>query len=234
MIAGQAPIDPLLSAWDAAQTIAEDFTGTSPSRNQIAIQGLRELITSIQTCISLATVAAPVASLSIPDPSWIARSSNHVGGNDLLSGLQNGDYYAKKEAFVAEYRVHSFMGRSIRAGRKVPRTVTDPTPFTGTANPWIRSWDGGWRISYADDFATSSKKQKIRDIAHAATKALGLHFGAVDVGELADGTLVVLEVNRAPGIEEGTIEAYGRAVHKWLSGEWATFQMSESREAVTN
>ena len=63
-------------------------------------------------------------------------------------------------------------------------------------------------------------KQRHRDIAHQAIQALGLQFGAVDIGERADGSLLVLEVNRAAGVEGGTVEAYARAVRRWITGEW--------------
>lgn len=82
------------------------------------------------------------------------------------------------------------------------------------ASNWIRSWDSGWRMVWQE----GAVKQRHRDIAHQAVSALGLDFGAVDIGELADGTLLVLEVNRAPGIEGSTLEAYANAIEAWASG----------------
>lgn len=150
---------------------------------------------------------------------WLPRMNNHVGGNDLLTPPARPDFWVRKENIVREFRVHSFLGRSIRAAVKVVRDgmkmggavgdMDDPRP---ACHPWIRSWDGGWRLSYAD----GAVKQAHRNIAHAAVKALGLDFGAVDIGQLADRTLLVLEVNRAPGIEAGTIEAYAKAVRLWV------------------
>lgn len=136
---------------------------------------------------------------------WLGRDNDHTGGLDLLDPTRNPDYYVKRENLVREYRVHSFMGRSIRAGIKKHRE--------GFAKPheWIRSWDGGWKISYDGE----SVKQRHRDVAHQALKALGLDFGAVDIGEKKDKSVVVLEVNRAPGLEGGTIEAYARAIREW-------------------
>jgi hypothetical protein len=139
---------------------------------------------------------------------WLPRIANHTGGLDLLHPPRVADFWVKKLDISREFRVHSFAGRSIRAGVKVTRK--------GFANPhpWIRSWDGGWRISYDG----TSVKQKHRDVAHAAIKALGLDFGAVDIGECKGGALVVLEVNRAPGLEGGTIEAYVEAIKRWRKG----------------
>ena len=70
---------------------------------------------------------------------WLRRSNHHVGGNDLLTPPRQVDYVVKKENFVAEYRVHSFLGHSIRAGTKKHRE--------GFANPhpWIQEYFHGPR-----------------------------------------------------------------------------------------
>lgn len=143
---------------------------------------------------------------------WVGRTADHTGGLDLLRPPQVPDYYVRRENLVKEVRVHSFKGKSIRAGVKAVREGYQAPNGTAldvkNAHPWIRSWDGGWRISYSGE----GIKNKHRDLAHAAVAALGLDFGAVDIGERSDGTLVVLEVNRAPGLEGGTIEAYAKAI----------------------
>ena len=140
-----------------------------------------------------------------PPAIWVPRSNHHVGGNDLLNPPRRPDYYVKRLNLVTEYRVHSFLGKSIRTGIKIHRE--------GFENPhrWIRSWDAGWRISYA-----GVEKRGLRNLAHRAVEALGLQFGAVDIGENQDGSLVVLEVNRAPGLEGGTITAYANAIRNWM------------------
>lgn len=143
---------------------------------------------------------------------WLARSSNHVGGNDLLRGITGSpSFYSKKLSLVSEFRIHSFQGKSIRAGIKAPRIDADKP---ASIHPWIRSWDGGWRILYD---GVSSKKAH-RELAHAAVSALGLDFGAVDIGVDAAGALIVLEVNRAPGLDGRTIDCYAEAIQRWLDG----------------
>jgi hypothetical protein len=146
-----------------------------------------------------------------PAEIWLPRKNNHVGGNDLLQNdLQNPDFYSKKLDIVEEYRLHVFRGKSIRAGKK----VAQPTRPDGRTAPhqWIRSFDAGWVIKY-DQF--ESNKQ-MREVAKNAVKALGLDFAAVDIGKLANGTYVALEVNRAPGVEGGTVTAYARAIQNWI------------------
>jgi hypothetical protein len=214
-----APVDPLIALWQTAQEAAEAFTNLEPARHAVALAGIDELRAMLGRVRMAQIIPAPVAPPAQPDGQWLARKNNHVGGNDLLNPDERADYFSKWEQFVREYRVHSFFGRSIRAGQKVHRTPQSETPFHGTPHPWIRSFDGGWMISYADG-ALGERPQRIRDIAHDAVRALGLNFGAVDIGERADGTLVVLEVNRAPGVEGGTTEAYARAARRWIAGEW--------------
>jgi hypothetical protein len=140
----------------------------------------------------------------------LPRKFQHIGGNDLLNPTPpaQADFWSEKEEFVREYRIHSFAGKSIRAGVKMVREGF-PNP-----HPWIRSYDAGWRINY-DGFKST---RKMRNLAHEAVKNLGLTFGAVDIGELADGTFVLLEVNRAPGIEGNSIERYAEAIRELAEG----------------
>lgn len=146
-------------------------------------------------------VVVPVAS------EWLPRLNSHQGGNDLLHPPAEPDYWVKRVNIRREFRVHSFLGQSIRAGVKQPREVDFQV------HEWVRSWAAGWRISYDG----STTKQRHRDLAASAVRALGLQFGAVDIGERADGSALVLEVNRAPGLEGGTIAAYAQAILQWTN-----------------
>lgn len=217
-VATVAPPDPLLPIWDDAQDAAEAFTQLVLTRNPVAQTGVKELIDKLGKVKAGMLTAAPVAPPQTVGE-WLGRKYHHVGGNDLLTPKTTPDFYVKKETFVNEYRVHSFLGKSIRAGKKIPRTPQGETPFTGTPHPWVRSFNAGWWLTY-DDEALGDNKQQKRDLAHKAVKTLGLNFGAVDIGETGRGELIVLEINRAPGVENGTVEAYARSIRKWASGEW--------------
>lgn len=151
---------------------------------------------------------------AVPAQTWLPRKNNHVGGNDLLADTLNApDFYSKKENITEEYRLHMFLGKSIRAGKKIQR----PTRPDGRTAPhqWIRSFDAGWVIDYTGFEST----KEMRELAASALTALGLDFGAVDIGRKSDGTLIVLEVNRAPGVEGGTVEAYAKKIIAWSKGE---------------
>lgn len=220
-----APDDPAVAQLRTLFDLVDDFTDFSEDllnnrpvaipRTDVYRASLNDLQTALSNYRALVARPAPVAPPAPPVGEWVGRTNNHTGGRDLLAPPRTPDYFVKKETFANEYRVHSFLGRSIRAGKKVHRT-----DFTGTRSPWVRSWDGGWKISYDG----ASVRQRHRDIAHAAVRALGLDFGAVDIGETADGTLIVLEVNRAPGLEGGTVTAYANAIQKWSTGEWTMRQ----------
>jgi hypothetical protein len=147
-----------------------------------------------------------------PAETWLARRNNHVGGIDLLGELREGEYYSKKEDIVEEYRLHIFNGRSIRAGKKV-KQATRPDGRTAP-HAWIRSFDAGWNIVY-DGFASTKEQRKL---AASAVKALGLDFAAVDVAKLSNGKLIVLEVNRAPGVEGNTVATYAKKIAGWFAG----------------
>lgn len=208
-------VDPVIAAYDAAKEALNEFAETRWARSQVYIDGVRGVIRDLTTLLDALGRPAPVATPAPPQGEWLGRSNDHVGGDDLLAG-DGTDYFVKKEVFINEYRVHSFNGKSIRAGKKVLRdgfaVAGQQTTGQRVAHAWIRSWDGGWRIAYDG----VSSKQRHRDIAHAAVKALGLTFGAVDIGERQDGSLVVLEVNRAPGLEGGTIDVYKNAITAFL------------------
>lgn len=183
------------------------FNRTSPVY-RAAVVGLNQKLGALA-----AFLAAPPPP-ALPPEVWLGRTNDHIGGTDLLNPTNRPAYWSKKLNLVDEVRIHSFKGKSIRAGRKEPREGFTQVAADGhrLAHPWIRSYDGGWKINY-DGFESS---RAMRDAAHRAVAALGLDFGAVDLGLTTQGEIVVLEVNRAPGLEGGTPEAYGRAIASWL------------------
>lgn len=213
-VAAVAGIDPLVALKEDAEERFEAFISAPWRRGPVFIRGLEELNVFIQNVQRAAVTPVPVGTPAVAGVNvqgeWIGRKNNHVGGGDILAPQGNMDYFSKKEALVEEYRLHIFKGKSIRAGVKVKREG-----FERTAHAWVRSFDAGWKIKY-DEFKS---KKAMRELAVRAVEALGLDFGAVDIGKKADGTYLVLEVNRAPGASDGTCETYARAIEKWVRGE---------------
>jgi hypothetical protein len=157
-----------------------------------------------------------------PVETWLPRRNNHMGGSDLLNpNVAEANFWSKKENIVEEYRLHMFRGKSIRAGKKVKQAVRDGRPQT--SHDWIRSYDAGWIINY-EGFSST---KEMRKLAAKALKALNLDFGAVDIGKKADGTLIVFEVNRAPGIEGNSIAAYVKHIQAWLKNPKAPEAVEE-------
>lgn len=206
--AAPPPANNVKPVWEEAVEAAEDFIEIPFAPvNPVFQAGVRDF-NGIMSRLLQAMAAPPVAPAApAAQAEWLGRTLNHVGGIDLLNpAAQAPEYWVKKESIVEEIRIHSFNGKSIRAGIKRPRPGVQQ-------HPWIRSYDGGWSIIY-DGF--ESKKAQ-RELAHAAVKALGLQFGAVDLGKRADGKWMVLEVNRAAGLEGGTVEAYANAIKTWVA-----------------
>lgn len=151
----------------------------------------------------LVAAGVPTVEAVTREPSgdgWLGRRLIHEDGDDLL-GDGRADFWVRRENIVREVRVHSFNGVSIRAGERKPDDEN--------SHPWIRTYKGGWHIDCTDFRST----ERMREIAHAAVKALGLDFGAVDIAELSSRKLIVLEVNRSPGYEtDNTFPTYARAI----------------------
>jgi len=198
-----APVDPAIAIFNETQQLADAFSNIqSFRRTPVLATGIGELYTACTRLVTALRTPAPVAPPTTQEE-WLGRLFNHTGGSDLLHPTGNPDFYAKKVNLVEEFRIHSFNEKSIRAGVKSPREGVPQ-------HPWIRSYDGGWRILY-DGF---SSRKAHRELAHQAVTALGLQFGAVDIGKKPDGSLIVLEVNRAPGLEGGTVTCYANAIQR--------------------
>jgi hypothetical protein len=210
------PIDPAEATFEQAQQLAEEFANIRQfQRSPVATTGVSELQRVVTELLRRLSVSPPVA---IQNIEWLPRLNNHIGGNDLLRPPTTPDFWVRKEPLVREYRVHSFLGKSIRAGIKSLRegfANAENTNGLTQAHPWIRSHDGGWRIKY--DGVSSTTEH--RALAKQAVAALGLDFAAVDIGEKADGSLLVLECNRGPGLEGGTIDAYADAINTWVAAQ---------------
>lgn len=101
-----------------------------------------------------------------------------------------------KEVAPREYRVHIFLGKSIRISEK---DFDDNGKYT-TAKP-------------------QHKVKHVRAAAKEAVKALGLDFGAVDI-MANDEECWVLEVNTAPGLGGSMPRLYADVFERWSRGEW--------------
>jgi hypothetical protein len=120
--------------------------------------------------------------------------------------------YTKYVGNDREFRVHVFKGEAIFWTEKVVAYDASPNP-----NPLIKSGND-WSMGWVDDIPDVVKREAID-----ATKALGLDFGAIDIGYARGRNLVgsvinygwVFETNTAPGaFGPVTLRKYVEAIRR--------------------
>jgi glutathione synthase/RimK-type ligase-like ATP-grasp enzyme len=117
--------------------------------------------------------------------------------------------YTKYIKKADEYRVHVFDGEVIDVQQKRKRQEVE----NEDVDYQIRNSTGGWVFCRAEvdipDICLS--------MARRAVSALGLTFGAVDIGyNRREDMAYVFEVNTAPGLEGTTLDTYYAAIEKKL------------------
>lgn len=114
--------------------------------------------------------------------------------------------YTKYVKPVQEYRIHVGLDnyKDEHEVIFVQRKARNKDVPDDKVNWKIRNHANGFIFAHKDvEVAQEGRKQAIK-----AVRWLGLHFGAVDILELPDGSFSVLEVNTACGIEGTTLEKY--------------------------
>lgn len=140
------------------------------------------------------------------------RKLYHTHGKDIV-GFRHPQWH-EREFWVKvvpnvlyEWRLHVFLGRCIARGIKWQ-----------TSPPWrklaVRNRSNGWTMRH-----DIKPPDGLRDVAKKAVAAVGYDFGAVDLLVQDDGTQWVLEVNKAPGMDDYTANAYAKAIVAWAKNE---------------
>lgn len=115
--------------------------------------------------------------------------------------------YTAYEKKADEYRVHVFDGEVIDVQQKRRRLEVPDEQV----NYQIRNHSNGW--VFARDNVDPPKS--VKEASIKAVGALGLDFGAVDIGyNKHHEKAFVFEVNTAPGLEGSTLDAYYTALLK--------------------
>lgn len=115
-------------------------------------------------------------------------------------GIIPAPLYTKYTKKTQEYRIHVFRGEVIFRQRKArKKDVPDDQ-----VNWQVRNLAGGFIFANQDLEVPAAVEQA----AIAAVNALGLDFGAADVGCNKEGQAVVYEVNTACGLEGENLASY--------------------------
>lgn len=148
--------------------------------------------------------------------SILCRQNKRSYGGAGISYVEPGQPLPKDQALYVkyrpkktEYRVHIFGGKAIDLQEKRRRSG-----FEGKVNYQIRSYDNGWVLCRENvHMPDECIDQSIRAVA-----ALGLDFGATDVGwNETTKKATVYEVNTAPGLTGTTIQRYAEAIRGYYN-----------------
>lgn len=140
------------------------------------------------------------------------RRTSGYGGRDIevLDGPHTraiySDFFTEYVPCVREMRLHIFKGELIGAQNKRYEGESEEPAIR------IRNHDAGYVFVPLVD---SRPHDSRISTAVSAVSALGLDFGAVDLGITEDGKEVVFEVNSAPGLSERFLDIYVEALNAW-------------------
>jgi len=125
--------------------------------------------------------------------------------NNARSAIPSAEFYSKHVQHDQEYRVHVFQGMLVNLGIKVAQCRN--------ANMMVRNADErNWDFEHTEEAPHAVTLAGI-----AAVNALGLNFGAADVGYRArENKAYVFEVNSAPGTGHNTITRYASVFTRYL------------------
>ena len=133
------------------------------------------------------------------------RDDGRPTGTGRPGVLDDAPLYTKYVKKADEYRIHVFDGKVIDIQQKRKRQEVP----NDEVNYQIRNACNGW-VFCRDDVTCPAQ---CLALARRAVSALGLDFGAVDIGYNRNAdTSVVYEVNTAPGLEGTTLDKYHEAI----------------------
>jgi glutathione synthase/RimK-type ligase-like ATP-grasp enzyme len=205
----QASIKDVIINWGCANTGLTLVNFNKPASVEKATDKLKTLTLLKECGISVPefTTSKEEAENWIVDEGikWVVCRSilnGHGGQGIKLVGnahdLPNWPLYTKHVRHKREFRVHVIGGQIIDVQEKKRRNGEEAVPhIRNAANGWVFTREG---VQCPADV----ENQSINAVA-----ALGLDFGAVDIGyREKEGKSYVFEVNTAPGLEGTTLTRY--------------------------
>lgn len=135
------------------------------------------------------------------------HSGNGIIIASTLNDLVDAPLYTKQVKIKKEFRVHVFNGQVIDITQKRRRAGVE-------TNSLIRNLANGWVFTREDMIVPECVTAE----AIKAVQALGLDFGAVDVGYNQHyDKAYIFEVNTACGLEGTTLQRYMEAIENYVN-----------------
>lgn len=123
------------------------------------------------------------------------------------------DLYTQYEEKTDEFRVHVWQGETFWG--QIREIITDRSNKYYRERPdmQIRTSSNGWTLFVYN----RNMPDECKVVAQAAIKALGLDFGAVDIGWNAQtGRAIVYETNTSPELSNRTCDAYVSKIIEYM------------------
>lgn len=204
------------------------YRGTKPALNANAgtYDKFRELEMLQNGGVRVPPFSRDGRGLTLP---LLARANKHTKGKDIIPVLgpleltwarRRRDFFTQYLPVATEFRVWVFRNKNIGTYEKI---FDRPQQY----HQFGCNYENGFSFQHRE-FSPDTLA-----LAVEALKALGLDFGAVDILKSQDGSLFVLEVNTAPGTEQGVLSRLARRIKEWEEGGCKTrAQEVEHREAA--
>lgn len=128
--------------------------------------------------------------------------------------IANAPLYTKNFEKTREYRVHVFRDNLIVIQQKKLKSSENRT---NEPDEYVWNHEVGQRVFARNNVDLEGDlKERLTKVAIDSINALGLDFGAVDVGTKDTEDIRVFEVNTACGLTGSTIEDYSRVFKEYL------------------
>ena len=131
--------------------------------------------------------------------------------------VKNAELYTANLGWRKEFRVHVAFGNVIDLQKKCRLGSEQLEARNIVVDMDVRNLKGGWIYARERIEETAETLVRMGDAAKETVRACRLDFGAVDICVLKDGTVKVLEVNTACGLEGSTVQAYDSAFMRELN-----------------
>ena len=208
------PYTPVVIRWGSSTPAVLDFAINTRQSIALTSHGLNSLQVMEEAGVPVPTVWTRPPTVEELYP-ILARTINHRGGMDILWCENHAEAVGTGRGFFTrytkvdhEFRVHVFGGEVLRVFRKVKRE--------SDADNLIRTSYRGWGYSRVTE---SSIGESGVSVSLNAISALGLAFGAVDLGYNSEtGKFVVFEANTGPSLNSVSLLYYAREFENYLLG----------------